>query len=83
MGAVAAIRVLHRRTLASVPPEQLGEAEAALAAEHEATAGGLQRAIDIGVIDEIIAPAGTRRALAQAIAASPHSIRGTHSNIPL
>src|ERR1039457_5203536 len=27
MGAVAAVRILHRRTLASVPPEQLHEAE--------------------------------------------------------
>ena len=39
MGAVAAIRILHRRTLASVPPERLHEAETELAAEHEATAG--------------------------------------------
>ena len=45
MGAVAAIRILHRRTLASVPPEQLHEAETELAAEHEATAGGLNRAV--------------------------------------
>ena len=44
--AVAAIRILHRRTLASVPPEQLHEAETRLAAEHEATAGGLQRAVE-------------------------------------
>ena len=29
MGAVAAVRILHRRTLASVPPEQLHEAETA------------------------------------------------------
>ena len=36
MGAVAAIRILHRRTLASVPPERLHEAETELAAEHEA-----------------------------------------------
>ena len=37
MGAVAAVRILHRRTLATVPPEQLHEAETRLAAEHEAT----------------------------------------------
>src|SRR5215813_1984642 len=35
MGAVAAVRILHRRTLASVPPEQLHEVEARLAEEHE------------------------------------------------
>jgi len=82
MGAVAAIRVLHRRTLASVPPDKLRDAEAELAAEHEATAGGLQRAIDIGVIDEVISPAGTGRAIATAIAEAPQ-LKGTHANIPL
>src|SRR5215472_854883 len=44
MGAVAAVRILHRRTLADVPPEKLHEVEADLAAEHEREAGGLDRA---------------------------------------
>jgi len=82
MGAVAAVRILHRRTLASVPPEQLHEAEAELAAEHEATAGGLQRAVDLGVIDAVIDPAQTRRELVRAIAEAPQ-LRGVHANIPL
>jgi acetyl-CoA/propionyl-CoA carboxylase carboxyl transferase subunit len=82
MGAIAAVRILHRRTLASVPPEQLHEAEAELAAQHEATAGGLQRAVEIGVIDAIIEPSQTRRELARAIAEAPQ-LRGTHANIPL
>ena len=82
MGAIAAVRILHRRTLASVPPEQLHEAEAELAAEHEATAGGLQRAVEIGVIDAIIEPSQTRRELARAIAEAPQ-LKGTHANIPL
>ncbi len=82
MGAVAAVRILHRRTLASVPPEQLHEAEAELAAEHEATAGGLQRAVDLGVIDAVIDPAQTRRELVRAIAEAPQ-LRGAHANIPL
>jgi acetyl-CoA/propionyl-CoA carboxylase carboxyl transferase subunit len=82
MGAIAAVRILHRRTLASVPPEQLHEAEAELAAQHEATAGGLQRAVEIGVIDAIIEPSKTRRELARAIAEAPQ-LRGTHANIPL
>src|SRR5580693_747357 len=82
MGAVAAVRILHRRTLASVPPEQLHEAETRLAAEHEATAGGLQRAVDLGVIDAIIEPSQTRRELAQAIAEAP-PLKGAHANIPL
>jgi acetyl-CoA/propionyl-CoA carboxylase carboxyl transferase subunit len=82
MGAVAAIRILHRRTLAAVPPEKLHEAETQLAAEHEATAGGLQRAVDLGVVDAVIEPSRTRRELARAIAEAPQ-LKGTHANIPL
>jgi acetyl-CoA/propionyl-CoA carboxylase carboxyl transferase subunit len=82
MGAVAAVRILHRRTLASVPPEQLHDAETQLAAEHEATAGGLQRALDLGVIDAIITPRQTRQELTRAIADAPQ-LKGTHANIPL
>jgi acetyl-CoA/propionyl-CoA carboxylase carboxyl transferase subunit len=82
MGAVAAVRILHRRTLASVPPERLHEAETELAAEHEATAGGLQRAVELGVIDAIIEPDQTRHELARAIAEAPQ-LKGNHANIPL
>jgi acetyl-CoA/propionyl-CoA carboxylase carboxyl transferase subunit len=82
MGAVAAIRILHRRTLASVPADRLHEAEAELAAEHEATIGGLQRAIDLGVVDAIIEPSQTRQEIARAIAEAPQH-RGAHANIPL
>ena len=82
MGAVAAVRILHRRTLAEVPAERRHEAEAELAAEHEREAGGLHRAIELGVVDEIIEPAKTRQALARAIAAVPPD-RGLHGNIPL
>jgi acetyl-CoA/propionyl-CoA carboxylase carboxyl transferase subunit len=82
MGAVAAIRILHRRALASVPPEKLHEAEAELAAEYAATAGGLQRGVDLGVIDAIIEPSQTRQEIARAIAEAPQ-LKGTHANIPL
>src|SRR5450755_2346150 len=82
MGAVAAVRVLHRRTLADVPVERRHEAEAELAAEHEREAGGLHRAIALGVVDEIVEPAKTRQALARAIAEAPQR-RGSHGNIPL
>jgi acetyl-CoA/propionyl-CoA carboxylase carboxyl transferase subunit len=82
MGAVAAVRILHRRTLAGVPPEKLHEAETQLAEEHEATAGGLQRAVDLGVVDAVIEPSQTRRELARAIAEAPQ-LKGTHANIPL
>jgi len=82
MGAVAAIRILHRRTLADVPADQLHEAETRLAEEHEREAGGLERAQALGVIDEVIEPARTREALARAIAEAPQ-VRGGHGNIPL
>src|SRR6516164_1798321 len=82
MGPVAAIRILHRRTLADVPPEKLHEVEAALAAEHEREAGGLDRACALGVIDEVIEPTRTKEAIARAIAEAPQR-RGSHGNIPL
>ena len=82
MGSVPAIRILHKRKLAAVPADELHEAETALAAEHEATIGGLGRAEEIGVVDEIISPAETAAAIASAIAVAPPR-RGAHANIPL
>jgi acetyl-CoA/propionyl-CoA carboxylase carboxyl transferase subunit len=82
MGSVAAIRILYKRKLATVPADQLHEAETTLAGEHEATVAGLGRAMEIGVIDQIIEPAATAQAIASAIAAAPQR-RGSHANIPL
>ncbi|MFC5266713.1 acyl-CoA carboxylase subunit beta [Kribbella qitaiheensis] len=85
MGAVAAIRVLHRRKLAEVAPELRPQVEAELAAEHEKIAGGIERAIEIGVVDEVVEPARTRTALTTAIAKAEAGgrARGRHGNIPL
>ena len=85
MGAVAAVRVLHRRKLAEVDPELRPKVEAELAAEHEKIAGGLDRAREIGVVDEVVVPERTRSALATAIAKaeSTGTVRGRHGNIPL
>ena len=80
MGPVAAVRILHRRKLAAVPEEERHALEEQLAAEHEKIAGGLERARDLGVIDEVIDPAKTRRAIAQAIAEATPA-RGAHGNI--
>jgi acetyl-CoA/propionyl-CoA carboxylase carboxyl transferase subunit len=82
MGALAAIRILHRRTLADVPPGKLHEVETDLAAEHAQQAGGLERARSVGVVDEVIEPSRTREAIARAIADAPQR-RGRHGNIPL
>lgn len=82
MGAVAAVRILHRRRLAEVPDELRGQVEQELAVEHEQLAGGLARAQEIGVIDEVVEPAKTRSAIARAITEAPQR-RGQHGNIPL
>ncbi|MDQ2851719.1 carboxyl transferase domain-containing protein [Dermatophilaceae bacterium Sec6.4] len=82
MGHVAAVRILHRRRLAEVEPEERTAVENELAVEHAVLAGGLPRAVEIGVVDEIIEPTTTRTALAAAIVAAPQR-RGDHGNIPL
>jgi acetyl-CoA/propionyl-CoA carboxylase carboxyl transferase subunit len=56
--------------------------ELELAAEHERISGGVARAVEIGVVDEIIDPTSTRSILARAILAAP-ARRGLHGNIPL
>ena len=82
MGAVAAVRVLHRRLLADLPADQRESMELELAAEHEKVSGGVARAIEIGAVDEIVQPQHSRRVIAEAIALAPHR-RGNHGNIPL
>src|SRR3712207_6116861 len=86
MGAVAAVRILHRRKLLEVEPELRTQVENELAAEHERIAGGVDAAVEIGVVDEIVTPSETRQALAGAIAdalAARPGARGLHGNIPL
>ena len=83
MGPVAAVRILHRRKLAAVADDLRPAHEAQLAAEHERIAGGVEKAVEIGVVDEIITPATTRSALATAIREADHGVRGQHTNIPL
>jgi acetyl-CoA/propionyl-CoA carboxylase carboxyl transferase subunit len=82
MGALAAVRVLHRKKISAVSEEERPAFEQQLAEEHEKIAGGLQRAIDLGVVDEVIEPTKTRTALARAIAEATPA-RGSHNNIPL
>ncbi len=83
MGPVAAVRILHRRKLASVADDVRPQVEAELAAEHERIAGGVDKAVEIGVVDEIVSPAVTRSALAKAIRDADSGQRGQHTNIPL
>ena len=52
--------ILHRRKLAEVAPEIRPQVEAELAAEHERLAGGVDKAVEIGVVDEVVEPGRTR-----------------------
>ena len=82
MGASAAVGILHRKKLAAAPPGEREALHAKLAEEHEKLAGGVGRAMELGVVDELIEPAATRAAIVEALAAAPAG-RGAHGNIPL
>jgi acetyl-CoA/propionyl-CoA carboxylase carboxyl transferase subunit len=86
MGAEAAVGILHRKRLAAAPEEERESLRAQLIEEHKHTAGGVQRALDIGVVDAVVPPEETRARLIAAFAAaggaSPR-VRGSHGNIPL
>jgi acetyl-CoA/propionyl-CoA carboxylase carboxyl transferase subunit len=82
MGATAAVEGLSRRELAAVKdPKERAALVLRLAAEHEATTGGLARAVQCGAVDEIIEPAQTRAKLLEALADLP-SRRGKRPNPP-
>ena len=83
MGPIAAVRILHRRKLAEVADDLRPQVEAELAVEHERIAGGVEKAVEIGVVDEIVTPSSTRSALAKAIRDTDTGARGGHTNIPL
>jgi acetyl-CoA/propionyl-CoA carboxylase carboxyl transferase subunit len=82
MGASAAVGILHRKKLAAAQPGEREALHAQLAEEHERIAGGVGRAMELGVVDELIEPSRTRAAIVEALAAAPAG-RGAHGNIPL
>jgi acetyl-CoA/propionyl-CoA carboxylase carboxyl transferase subunit len=82
MGASAAVGILHRKQLAAAAPGEREKLHAPLAEEHARIAGSLDRAVALGVVDEIIDPAKTRSTIVAALAAAPPA-RGQHGNIPL
>ncbi len=82
MGASAAVGILHRKKLAAAPAGEREALHAQLAEEHARIAGGVARAVELGVVDEVIEPSSTRRVIATALAATPAG-RGAHGNIPL
>jgi acetyl-CoA/propionyl-CoA carboxylase carboxyl transferase subunit len=83
MGATAAVEVLNRRELmAEKDPSARAALVLKLAADHEATTGGLTRALECGAVDEIIEPHETRRRLIETLAQLPDR-KGTRPNGPL
>jgi acetyl-CoA/propionyl-CoA carboxylase carboxyl transferase subunit len=82
MGAEAAVDVLHRRTLAAATDDERPALRERLIAEQVRQAGGVNRGLALGVVDEVISPQSTRRRLAAALASGGDG-RGTHGNIPL
>ncbi|MGW0811116.1 acyl-CoA carboxylase subunit beta [Nonomuraea sp. NPDC002799] len=82
MGAESAVAVLHKKTLAATPEAERAALHAVLAEEHRCVSGGLGRAMELGVVDEVIAPETTRSRLIEALARPPRT-RGDHGNIPL
>jgi acetyl-CoA/propionyl-CoA carboxylase carboxyl transferase subunit len=82
MGAKAAVGILHRRALAAAGETERPALEAGLIARQETEAGGVDRAVTLGLVDEIVTPADTRCRIAAALAAAPPA-RGDHGNIPI
>jgi acetyl-CoA/propionyl-CoA carboxylase carboxyl transferase subunit len=82
MGASAAVNILYRKKLAATPADERERVRTELVEEQTRVAGGVHRALEIGVVDEVIKPEETRRRIAEAIAAAP-AARGAHGNIPL
>jgi len=83
MNAEAAVSILHRRELERCDQtEERTALTRRLATEYTAEVGGLPRAMELGLIDEIISPRDTRAVLAESLAAGLPD-RGGQTNIPL
>jgi len=68
MGAEAAVGILHRKRLAAAAYHERDALKDHLVAEHVRIAGGADRAMAIGVLDELFPRCRTRRRLAEAFA---------------
>jgi acetyl-CoA/propionyl-CoA carboxylase carboxyl transferase subunit len=82
MGASAAVNILHRKKLAAASNDEREELRAHLIKDQIEKAGGVNRALEIGVVDAIVEPEETRKRIAEALAGAP-AARGAHGNIPL
>lgn len=81
MSASSAVEILHRRRLAAEPVESREALRRALVHEQELAAGGVGRALELGIVDEVISPDSTRRRIVEALAAARE--RRSSGMIPL
>ena len=68
-----------------MPADLRAQIETELAAEHE-DGGGVDTAVEIGVVDQIVEPTATRSAIATAFHREVEAVRvrrGSHGNILL
>src|SRR5438309_4904568 len=77
MSAEAAVDILHRKALAAAPAEERDALRTSFVGKQQRMAGGVRRATEIGVVDEVISPEDTRERLTAAFAAAPPG-RGVH-----
>jgi acetyl-CoA/propionyl-CoA carboxylase carboxyl transferase subunit len=82
MSAEAAVNVLHRKALAAATEQERDNLRVRLIADQERRAGGVDRALDLGVVDAVIEPSSSRAEIARVLATAPKR-RGRHTNIPL
>ncbi|HEV8174986.1 MAG TPA: carboxyl transferase domain-containing protein, partial [Actinoplanes sp.] len=61
MGASAAVNILHRKKLAAAPADEREALRAKLVEEQLKVAGGVNRALEIGVVDDVVEPSETRK----------------------
>ena len=82
MGSEAAVAITRRRDIAELPEHSREAGIARFAAEHSQLAGGLDRAVQLGIVDDVIEPAQTRATLASLLATCTPT-RSREKNIPL
>lgn len=82
MSADAAVGILYRRQLAAAAPEERDSLRQELVETQRVSAGGVARAIALGVVDEVVHPTRTRSRLVEAFATALPG-RGHHGNVPL
>ncbi|MFB9688947.1 acyl-CoA carboxylase subunit beta [Amycolatopsis plumensis] len=87
MGAEGAVRVLYRRELAGVPPEERDAARRRLTDEYRKRHGGPYLAAERGYVDQVVTPSQTRlqvtRALRMLRTKRQSLPARKHGNIPL